>query len=57
MTYIPNRISHPLTDDERLAEQYIGRPHALLELAKETGNRTLIGLARELMPRPKKQKR
>lgn len=36
-------------DDEQLVKQYVGRPHTLLEIARETGSRTLIGLARELM--------
>jgi len=54
---LPNRLHAPLTDDERLAEQYLDRPARLLELAQETRNRTLYWIARELLRRPKKRER
>lgn len=54
---LPNRLHAPLTDDERLAEQYLDRPARLLELAQETRNRALYWIARELLRRPKKRER
>lgn len=54
---LPNRLHAPLTDDERLAEQYLDRPAHLLELAQETRNRALYWIARELLRRPKKRER
>jgi len=50
---IPNRLHAPLTDDERLAEQYLDRPARLLELATETRNRALYWIARELLRKRK----
>jgi hypothetical protein len=54
---LPNRLRAPLTHDERVAEDYLDRPVALLKLATATHNRALRGLALELLHRPKKKKK
>ena len=46
---MPNRLNAPLTPEERLAEHYADRPARLLELAAETKNRALYGIARDML--------
>ena len=43
---MPNRLQAPLTPDEAFGEQYSDRPGPLREIAMETGNRSLAGIAR-----------
>lgn len=45
---MPNRLRAPLTPDEALGEQYSDRPQFLREIAYETGNRGLMGIARAI---------
>lgn len=45
---MPNRLQAPLTPDEALGEQYSDRPGHLREIAMETGNRALAGIARAI---------
>lgn len=45
---MPNRLRAPLTPDEALGEQYSDRPQFLREIAEETGNRGLMGIARAI---------
>lgn len=45
---MPNRLLSPLPPDEALGEQYIDRPGRLREIAMETGNRPLAGIARAI---------
>lgn len=42
---MPNRLRAPLTPDEALGEKYSDRPGHLREIAMETGNRALAGIA------------
>ena len=53
LTLLPNRYHAPLTEDERLAEQYLDQPHRLLELARETRNHALLSIAQGVLGRPK----
>jgi len=46
---LPNRLHAPLTREERMAEYYMDQPARLLELAAETKNRALYGIARDLL--------
>ncbi len=45
---LPNRIRAPLTSDEVLAEQHGDRLNLCREIAEETGNRCLVGIARAI---------
>ena len=45
---MPNRLRAPLTPDEALGEQYSDRLGFLREIAMETGNRSLAGIARAI---------
>jgi len=45
---MPDRLRAPLTLDEALGEQYSDRPQFLREIAEETGNRGLVGIARAI---------
>ena len=45
---MPNRLGAPLTPDEALGEQYGKRLGFLREIAMETGNRALAGIARAM---------
>lgn len=45
---MPNRLPAPLTHDEALGEQYSNRLGFLREIAMETGNCTLAGIARAM---------
>lgn len=52
---IPNRQAAPLNRDARLAECYLNRPGRLMELAQETGNRSLRSLAYGIMRHGRKK--
>lgn len=45
---MPNRLRAPLSHDEALGEQYSNRLGFLREIAMETGNRALAGIARAI---------
>lgn len=45
---MPNCLQAPLTPDEALGEQYSDRLGFLREIAMETGNRALAGIARAI---------
>ncbi len=45
---MPNRLRAPLTPDETLGEQYSNRLGFLREIAMETVNRALAGIARAM---------
>lgn len=52
---MPNRLRAPLTADEALGEQYIDRPSYLREIALETGNRALVGIAQAIGKEKRRQ--
>ena len=45
---MPNRLQAPFTPDEAFGKQYSDRPGHLREIAMETGNRALAGIARAI---------
>ena len=52
---MPNRLRAPLTADEALGEQYSDRPNFLREIALETGNRALVGIAQAIGKEKRRQ--
>lgn len=52
---LPNRLRAPLTPDEALGEQYSVRPGYLREIALETGNRALVGIAQAIGKEKRRQ--
>lgn len=52
---MPNRLRAPLTPDEALGEQYSDRPNFLREIAWETGNRALVGIAQAISKEKRRQ--
>lgn len=52
---MPNRLRAPLTPDEALGEQYSDQPGFLREIALETGNRALVGIAQAIGKEKRRQ--